>query len=170
MLIQGARNMEPINYVTCLNEMYQSQGFPPYQWSKFETSPWVPFKKPLGQSCIGLISSAGIFLDDQEPFDSWAVNDLSYRLIKTDAPHAKFRLHHNYFDHRDALKDFNCVFPVDRLSELEREGFIGRVAPKAATLGMGRLYKRTALQAETVPKLVEIMKEQAVDAVLLVAA
>ena len=40
--------------------------------------------------------------------------------------------------------------------------------PVAITLGMGRLYKRTALQKETVPELVEILKNQDTDAVLLV--
>jgi hypothetical protein len=35
---------------------------------------------------------------------------------------------------------------------------------------MGRLYKRTALMTETVPKMVEILKAQDTDAVLLVAA
>jgi len=162
--------MTPINYITCLNEMYQSQGFPPYRCSEFDTSPWAPFEKALDQACVALVSSAGIFGDDQEPFDPWAVNDLSFRQIPADTEHEKLRLHHNYFDHRDAVLDLNCVFPVQRLSELEKEGFIKRLAPTAITLGMGRLYKRTALQNETVPKIVEILKKQETDAVLLVAA
>jgi hypothetical protein len=35
---------------------------------------------------------------------------------------------------------------------------------------MGRLYKRTALQNETVPKIVDVLRDQNADAVLLVAA
>jgi D-proline reductase (dithiol) PrdB len=162
--------MAQINYITCLNEMYQGQGFPPYRWSEFETSPWTPFEKALDQTCVALISSAGIFRDDQEPFDPWAVNDLSFRQIPVDTEHERLRLHHNYFDHRDAMLDLNCVFPVQRLFELEKEVFIKHLAPTAITLGMGRLYKRTALQNETVPKIVEILKKQETDAVLLVAA
>jgi D-proline reductase (dithiol) PrdB len=116
-----------------------------------------------------LLSSAGIFRDDQEPFDPWAVNDLSFRRIPVDTPQETLRLHHNYFDHRDALKDLNCVFPIQRLKELEKEGYIGLLVEEAITLGMGRLYKRTALQQETVPKIVGVLKEQNVDAALLVA-
>lgn len=162
--------MAQINYITCLNEMYQSQGFPPYRWSEFNESPWAPFEKELDQACVALISSAGIFRDDQQPFDPWAVNDLSFRKIPTNTQHERLKLHHNYFDHRDAMLDLNCVFPVQRLFEMEKEGFIKRLAPTAITLGMGRLYKRTALQNETVPKIVEILKKQETDAVLLVAA
>ncbi len=162
--------MEPIDYVSGLNAMYQSQGFPPYRWSVFDSSPWAFFKKPLREATLALISSAGIFREDQEPFDPWAVNDLSFREIPKDTPITSFKLHHNYFDHRDALKDLNCVFPLERLRELESEGFFGRLAPTAITLGMGRLYKRTALQTETVPRIVDVLKEQNTDAVLLIAA
>ena len=162
--------MEYINYVTCLNEMYQSQGFPPYRWSAFDTSPWTPFEKKLDEACVALISSAGIFREDQEPFDPWAVNDLSFRQIPVDTTPERLRLHHNYFDHRDALLDVNCVFPAQRLQELKEEGFIGKLAQTAITLGMGRLYKRTALQNETVPEIVKILEKEETDAVLLVAA
>jgi D-proline reductase (dithiol) PrdB len=162
--------MQPIEYVAGLDEMYQSQGFPPYQWSQFDSSPWCALNKALGEAKIALVSSAGIFRDDQEPFDPWAVNDLSFRRIPVETEPARLKLHHNYFDHRDAMKDINCVFPVERLKELEREGTIGGVVEEAITLGMGRLYKRTALQKQTVPKIVEVLRGHGVDAALLVPA
>ena len=68
------------------------------------------------------------------------------------------------------MKDLNCVFPLQRLKELEDEGVIGAAAQTAISLGMGRLYKRTALQNETVPRIVDVLKTQQTDAVLLVAA
>jgi len=162
--------MAPIAYVDRLNEMYQSQGFPPYRWSEYDSAPWTPFAKSVEGSCIALISSAGVFREDQQPFDPWAVNDLSFREIPTDTPPGRLRLHHNYFDHRDALKDLNCVFPLWRLQDLERTGFIGKAASPAISLGMGRLYKRTALQQETVPRILGVLRGQGVDAALLVAA
>ncbi len=162
--------MKYVDYVSGLNEWYQSQGFPPYRWSVFDSSPWASMKKPLTEATIALISSAGIFRDDQEPFDPWSVNDLSFREIPKETPLQRLKLHDNYFDHRDALKDLNCVFPLERLRELEEERYIGRLASPAITLGMGRLYKRTALQTETVPKIVEVLRKQDADAVLLVAA
>jgi D-proline reductase (dithiol) PrdB len=162
--------MKPIDYVTCLDEMYQSQGFPPYRWSEFDFSPWCPFDKPLEETRLALVSSAGVFRDDQEPFDPWAVNDLSFRQIPVDTPRDRLRLHHNYFDHRDAVKDLNCVFPVQRLKELEQEGLIGALVSEAISLGMGRLYKRTALQKETVPRIVEVLEGHGAHAALLVPA
>ena len=162
--------MQSIDYVACLDEMYQSQGFPPYKWSHFDSSPWCSFNKALGETSLALVSSAGIFRDDQEPFDPWAVNDLSFRRIPVETEPGRLKLHHNYFDHRDAMKDINCVFPVERLKKLEETGTIGGLVPEAITLGMGRLYKRTALQKETVPKIVEVLQGHGVDAALLVPA
>ena len=162
--------MEPIKYINSLNETYQSQGFPPYRWSEFDFSPWTPFEKRLDQACIALISSAGIFRDDQPAFNPWAVNDLSFREIKTDTPYDRLKLHHNYFDHRDAVKDPNCVYPVQRFKEMVDAGVIRSLAQTAVTLGMGRLYKRTALQEETTPEIVKILKAEHVDAAFLVPA
>jgi D-proline reductase (dithiol) PrdB len=160
--------MKPIDYVACLDEMYQSQGFPPYKWSEFDASPWNVFDKQLGEIRLALVSSAGIFREDQEPFDPWAVNDLSFRQIPVDTEPERLKLHHNYFDHRDALKDINCVFPVQRLTELAEAGHIGSFVPEAITLGMGRLYKRTALQKQTVPQILDVLQGHGADAVLLV--
>jgi D-proline reductase (dithiol) PrdB len=162
--------MKRIDYVPCINDMYQSQGFPAYQWSQFDSSPWAPFQKSLDQARIALISSAGIFKDDQKPFDPWAVNDFSIREIPADTPPERLKLHHNYFDHRDALKDLDCVFPIRRLESLAESGLIGSLAPRAITLGMGRLYKRTAMLNETVPEILKVLDKQQADAVLLVAA
>ena len=162
--------MAQIAYVDRLNERYQGLGFPPYRWSVYETSPWTPFTKPLKESCVALIGAAGVFREDQQSFVPWAVNDLSFRLIPKDTPLDELKLHHNYYDHRDAKKDVNCVFPLTRLLALERSSYIGRLAPLTVSLGMGRLYKRTELQQETVPKILAVLREQAVDAALLVAA
>ncbi len=123
--------MKPIEYVACLDQTYQSQGFPPYKWSEFDESPWTPFEKPLNEAKIALVSSAGISRDDQEAFDPWAVNGLSFREIPADTPYEKLKLNHNYFDHRDALKDLNCVLPIQRLKGLEEEGYIGAAADTA---------------------------------------
>ena len=151
-----------------MNDKYQSQGFPPYKWSYFESSPWTDVKKPLEETTVALISSAGIFRDDQTPFDPWAVNDLSFREIPVDTPFEKLRLHHNYFDHRNALEDMNCVYPIHRLQEMVEEKAIGSLAPTVISLGMGRLYKRTALQNETAVKITAVLERQNTDVAFLI--
>jgi len=162
--------MAGIEYVTALRKKYQSKGFQAYRWSVYETAPFVPFTKPLNRSTVGLVSSGGISEMGQEPFDGWAVNDFSYRLVPVDTPFDRLKLDHNYFDHRDAAKDYNCVLPIQRFQELVEEGFIGNVPRSAVSLGMGRTYKRSGLFQHTIPAIVSELQERRVDASLLVAA
>ncbi len=164
--------MDYIKYVPLLTEKYRSLGFPNYAWSKNDTSPFVPVKKPLEESRISLIASSGIFRDDQEPFepDGWPVDEVGIRLIPKDTDGKRLKLYYNYYDHRDAVKDINCVYPVDRLQEFEEEGFIGELAPSLISLGMGRTYRRSLIYKNLVPKVAEILHEQGVDGVIVVSS
>jgi hypothetical protein len=162
--------MASIDYVDSLNKMYQGLGFPAYKWSIFDWSPWVPLEKPLEELRIMMASSAGIYRYDQEPFDKWAKQDTSIRKIHKDTPVEKLELTHSGFDFRDAKEDINCVFPIERLKELEETAYFGSLCEYAVTTGMGRLYSRTTLLKEVLPKLVESAEEQEADVVLLVPA
>ena len=164
--------MDWIDYVPKLTEKYRGLGFPNYDWSKNDTSPFVGVKKPLEESRISLIASSGIFRDDQEPFepDGWPVDEVGVRLIPKDTDGKRLKLYYNYYDHRDAVKDINCVYPVDRLQELEKEGVIGELAPSLISLGMGRTYRRSLIRKQLIPKVSEILHEQGVDGVIVVSS
>src|SRR5210317_1089480 len=41
-----------------------------YQWRRIDPVPWTPLKKPLAESRLVLVSSAGIVTAKQKPFDS----------------------------------------------------------------------------------------------------
>jgi D-proline reductase (dithiol) PrdB len=82
----------------------------------------------------------------------------------------RLKLYYNYYDHRDAVKDINCVYPVDRLQEFEEEGFIGELAPDLISLGMGRTYRRSLIYKNLIPKVTEILHEQGVDGVIVVSS
>ena len=86
------------------------------------------FRRTDEESCISMIISSGIFRDDQEPFEpnGWPVNEVGLRLIPKETDVKRLKMHYNYYDHRDAVKDINCVFPLERLLDLEKEGVIGR--------------------------------------------
>lgn len=161
--------MCPVDYVPIMNSFYQGQGFPPYRWSVHETSPWTNFKKPLEKCRVCLYTSGQVSRKDQPPFDPLSYNDLSYREIPKDTPVEELVINDDYYDHSDADKDINCVFPLERFGELEVEGYIGELAPVTISGPSGRLYKRTALQQEVVPEIVSKLKKAEVDVVFLTA-
>lgn len=91
--------------------------------------PWQPLQKPLSQCRLGLVTTAGVHLENQQPYDVDAKQgDASYRELPADTPADVYRISHTHYDHSEADKDINCVFPIQRLKELAVEGLIKDVA------------------------------------------
>jgi D-proline reductase (dithiol) PrdB len=154
----------PVRYIDQVHHViYPNE--PPYQWSAFETTPWTKLAKPVSKCRIALLSSSGVHLKDQPSFEP-VKNDLSWREIPIDADARDFRVSH-YSKNATRVEDFNTLFPMERLKELAAEGVIGSLAPLAFTF-MGRIFKRTQLQKEMTPGIVERLRLLDVDAALLV--
>lgn len=162
--------MKAIEYVKALDSYYQSFGFPAYKWSVFKTTSWTPFEKPLDKARVALLCSSGISRKDQEPFEPLSRSNLTYREIPKDTRAEELVINYSYYDHTDADKDPNIVFPIDRFRELEQEGFIGELAEINYGLGMGRMYKRTALQTQLAAEIARKLKGAAVDVLFCVPA
>ncbi|MFC1770157.1 glycine/sarcosine/betaine reductase selenoprotein B family protein [Nitrospirota bacterium] len=135
----------------------------------FDDSPWTPVTKPLKEMRVAIVTTSGAHHTDQNPFDmSDETGDPSVRMIDASRPADSIMITHDYYDHKDADKDINIVFPIDRLREFADEGRIGEVAPTHYGL-MGHLMGKhiDTLLNETSPGIVKRLKEEAVDAVLL---
>ncbi len=137
------------------------------------TVPWTPLKKPLAKARLALVSSAGISRRDDRPFDSdgerrnpwWG--DPTYRELPATTRTGDVRLDHLHIDTRLAEEDLDCVLPLERAAELSAEGVIGELAATHYSC-MGFLLQPETLLEESVPKMVDRMQAEAVDAVLLV--
>ena len=161
---------EPIRYVDRLNEFYHSQGFPPYAWTVNEDASLTPLAKPLAQCRVSMLTAGGVSRCAAAPWNPNARNDLRLDEIESDAPSDDFQIHDAYYDHSDADRDLNCLFPIDRLRELAADGVIKEVAPRLWSGFMGRIYKRTAVIEESAPALAAELRKDAVDLFVLVPA
>jgi len=160
--------MKSIEYVRALDERYQSSGFPPYKWSVFETTTWTPFEKSLDKAKVAILCSSGISRKEQEAYDPLSRDNLTYREIAKGTKAEDLVINYAYYDHSDADNDPNIVFPIDRFRELEEEGFIGELAEINYGLGMGRLYKRTALQTQLATEIAQKLRDAGVDVLFCV--
>ncbi len=162
--------MEPIRYVDALNAKYGAMGFPPYKWSVNETAPWTPLRKPLAECTVALLVSGGISHCSAAPFDPDARNDHRVDAIDPAAATDGYQIHDSYYDHTDAGRDLNCLFPVDRLRELAEAGEIGRVAARHWSGFMGRTYDRSRLVQESAPAFAAKLKQDGVDLLIAIPA
>ncbi len=134
-----------------------------------EDTPWAPVEKPLRSCKLALVTTAGVHHRDQTPFDmNDKDGDPSFRVIDLSRPSESRMITHDYYDHKDADRDMNIVFPAERLQELAAEGMIGSVARHAYGF-MGHITGRhiATLLNRTAPAITVMMKRDGVDAVLL---
>ena len=141
-----------------------------YQWRRIDPVPWAPLKKPLAESRLVLVSSAGIVTTQQKPFDS-AIRggDPSIREIPSDVEVTDLIETHrsDAFDHRGIRLDPNLAFPADRLRELSRAGIIGSLNHRYLSI-MGSVTAPGRLIKKTVPQVVPKLVEDQVDVALLI--
>jgi len=134
--------------------------------------PWVKPAKPLRQSKLALVTTAGIHHQDQPPFDmSDNDGDPSYRLLNGESLFDTFQVTHDYYDHTDARKDPNIIFPLDRLRELVNEKVLGSLAQTHYSF-MGHIDGRhiATLVEKSAREIAHKLKADQVDLVLLTPA
>jgi len=138
----------------------------------FNNTPWTPLKKPLSDCKIALISTGGIILKDDKPFDLInSSGDSSFRRIPHDVKPNELTICHKYYDHRDADQDPNLILPFEVLRELQKEGFL-RTSNKFHYSFMGHIKepKLSSLVNISAIKVAKELKYQKVDIALLVPA
>ena len=145
-------------------------------WIKMEQPrpiPWTPLTKKLSDCTVAMISTGGIALKTDRPFDQegerqnpwWG--DPSYRILPNTATEQDVRLYHLHIDPRYGEQDLNCMFPLQRLKELEAAGEIGRSAARHDSF-MGYILRPEKLLQETTPQMIRNLQEDQVDVVVLV--
>jgi D-proline reductase (dithiol) PrdB len=141
-----------------------------YPWRRVRPMPWSPLRRPLGQSRVALVTSAGFILPGQKPFDDGIRGgDTSFRIIPGDTTVGDLidNQRSESFDHSGMRADPNLAFPLDRLRELASRGRIGAVAPRHLSY-MGSITAPGRLIRETAEEGAKLLAKDQVDAALLV--
>jgi len=141
-----------------------------YPWRRIDPVPWAPLQKPLKDSRLALVSSAGLVLPGQNPFDeSIRGGDYSVREIPSDTDVSTLIDTHrsDLYDHAGLRRDPNLAFPLDRLRELVQKKRIGSLNHRQLSY-MGSITAPGRLVKKTAPRDVRRLVEDGVDAALLV--
>lgn len=135
---------------------------------------WAPFDTRLADSRIALLTSAGLYLDgEQPPFDTdrerreptWG--DPTHRLLPADLDPARLGMTHLHVNSEDVLVDPEIALPLRALTDLARAGRVGAAAPTHVSV-MG--YQQAGLEdwrRTTAPAIVEMLRDQGTDGVIL---
>lgn len=137
--------------------------------------PWTPMANPLNQTTIALVTSAGISLKTDRPFDMerekreplWG--DRSYREIPRGSIENDIDVNHLHINTNYIKQDINVMFPLARMAEFEKEKIIGRLAPTSYSF-YGFQWKSTDFLKEAIEPISTRMKIERVEAVLMTPA
>lgn len=135
--------------------------------------PWTPLPGPLSRCRLALVSTAGLAMATDRPFDQegevrnpwWG--DPTFRVIPRDACPRDVRIYHLHMENRYAEEDLDCVLPLRRLGELAMAGEVGEPARSHFSF-MGYILDPTVLLRDTVPEMIRILRREEVDAALLI--
>ncbi len=127
---------------------------------------WTPVTKELKDMTIALATAAGVHLKSDKRFN--LAGDTTYRVVPDSAKVEDLMVSHGGYDNADANRDINCMFPIDRLHEIVKEGFVKAIAPMHYTF-MGGGGDQAAFTEKTGPEIAQKLKEEGVDAVVMTA-
>lgn len=123
-LSDGMNQLRPGLWET-INERY-----PGVMITKEDFVPLARATKPLSQTRLTFVSSAGIQPKGMMPFDVvHPVGDFSFRRVPSAAKVSDLEIHQIKYPTTGALRDLNVIFPIERLQELATERLIGELTP-----------------------------------------
>lgn len=140
-----------------------------YHYRHVDWRPGARLQKPLSQSRMALITSAGFYQPGQPPFDaSIRGGDWSFREISSTAPVQSLLIAQksDAFDHSGIEADKNLALPLDRLREMADAGELGSPAPRHFSI-MGSLSAPGRLISKTAPEIIHRLQDDRTDAVFL---
>ena len=141
----------------------------PFRRYAIDPTPCARLAKPLEESRVALVTTAGLRTPDQNDFDhSDKRGDPSFREIpNTTETRLLVESHRSYaFDHEAVRADANLAFPLDRFRELKSRGVIGALNHRHFSF-MGSIVGPRRLIDETAPQVARMLAEDRVDVAFL---
>lgn len=127
---------------------------------------WAQVTKPLNQMKVAIATAAGVHHKKDTRFN--LAGDFTFREITDEMPSDELMVSHGGYDNSDVNKDINCMFPIDPLHRLAKDGVIGSVSDIHIGF-MGGGGNQEKFKNETGPTIARILKDHNVDAVILTA-
>ncbi|MBI4465046.1 MAG: hypothetical protein HY647_10105 [Acidobacteria bacterium] len=125
--------------------------------------------RPLSQAKVVLVTTAGLHLAEQPPFDdSVKGGDCSYRWIPDAVAVQALQTSHRSksFDREGFFQDRNLCFPLDRFRELAAEGVIGALNSRHLSF-MGSITAPGRLLNHTAPEAAQELRRDGVEVAFL---
>ena len=147
-----------------------NERYPGSMITKNDLVPLAKLSKPLAESRLTFVSTAGVQPHGTLPFDtSHPIGDYSFRHVPSDSKPADLEIHQLKYPTVGAEKDLNVIFPIERLQELAAEKIIGELAPNFYSF-IGYNMDAERLEKTLAEDIADAVEAEKPDVVLLAPA
>ncbi len=144
--------------------------YPGSMITKADLVPLARLQKPLSESRLSFVSTAGVQPKSSMPFDTvHPVGDYSFRRVPSDSKPEDLEIHQLKYPTVGANRDMNVIFPIERLRELAAEGFIGGLTENFYSF-IGYNMDAERLERTLAEDIAEAVEAERPDVVLLAPA
>jgi D-proline reductase (dithiol) PrdB len=144
-----------------------NERYPGSMITKEDYVPLARLGKPLAESRLTFVSTAGVQPRGTLPFDTvHPVGDYTFRRISSDASPLDLEIHQLKYPTHGAARDLNVIFPIERLQELAGEGIIGALAPNFFSF-IGYNMDPERLETKLAEELAEAVVSDGADVALM---
>ena len=147
-----------------------NERYPGSMITKTDLVPLAPLRRPLAESRVTFVSTAGVQPKGTLPFDVvHPVGDYTFRRVPSDSRPADLEIHQLKYPTDGAHRDLNVIFPIERLQELASEGVVGGLTPSFFSF-LGYNMDPDLMERTLAEDLAEAVAAEHADLALLSAA
>ena len=147
-----------------------NERYPGSMIRKSDVVPLAAMRRPLTESRLTFVSTAGVQPVGSLPFDVvHPVGDYTFRRVPSTASPVDLEIHQLKYPTDGAHRDLNVIFPIERLQELAREGVVGSLAPDFFSF-IGYNMDPDLLERTLAEDLAQAVADQNADLALLAPA
>ena len=160
-----------MNFAIVERDYIRSHILPDFDWVHYATPSSInSLQRPIRQARVAMVTTCGVHRREGPPFNLQSkTGDPTYREIPNDISFGGLRLSHVGYNTRKVSEDINCVFPLERLRELQAEGILGSLNHRHFSF-MGYIPVVEQLLGESGPGVARKLVADGVDLILLAPA
>jgi D-proline reductase (dithiol) PrdB len=137
---------------------------------KTDFVPLARLEKPLSESRLTFVSTAGVQPKNSMPFDTvHPVGDYTFRRVPSRSKPSDLEIHQLKYPTAGAKRDLNVIFPIERLQELADKKVIGELTKNFFSF-IGYNMNAERLEQTLAEDIADAVQAEKPDAALLAPA
>lgn len=147
-----------------------NERYPGSMITKHDLIPLAKLNKPINESTLTFVSTAGIQPKESLPFDTaHPIGDYSFRRVPSNSLVGELEIHQLKYPTSGAEQDLNVIFPIERLQELVIDKSIGALTPNFFSF-IGYNMDAERLERTLAEEIADAVEAESPDVVLLAPA